>query len=178
MLSMINQRVRTLFCGIILCALGLGPVAPGQAAAAPEDGEKFKDWSARCQKVKDSDREICHIYQQLVQKKDEKLVPVMKVIAGFLTADGKPALFVTVPLGVSLPQGLKVRVDDGETVSFQYSHCLTSGCIGAVVLTEDLVAEMKSGKQAIFTIYSGTQQDVSIAVSLLGFTAGFSTLEK
>lgn len=159
------------------CFLGLTLLdAAPPAEAAPENGQKFKDWSARCETPQGSGEERCFIFQRLVTRKDEKFLPVLHVLVGYITEDGSPGLFATVPLGVSLPQGLEIKIDDGEPVSFGYSHCSNQGCLGALALSPELIASMKAGKQAMITFHAGTQQPVSIGVSLQGFTAGFNAL--
>ena len=159
------------------CVLVLSfAVATSHVLAAPKDGEKFKDWSARCEKPKGSENEQCYIFQNLVTKKDDKFIQVLNVLIGFITTDGKPGLYATAPLGVSLPHGIQLQIDDGKAVRFGYRHCNNNGCLGALALTDELVKQMKSGKQAVITIHSGAQKPLSIAVSLQGFTAGFTSL--
>ncbi|MDH3317157.1 MAG: invasion associated locus B family protein [Gammaproteobacteria bacterium] len=146
------------------------------AASALEEGQKFKDWSARCETPKGAEQQSCYIFQRLVTRKDDTYLPVLHVLVGYITADGKPGLFATVPLGVSLRQGLKLSVDSAEPVSFGYSHCNNQGCLGALALSDELIARMRAGKQALITFHSGAQQPVTISVSLQGFTAGFNAL--
>ncbi|HSS66676.1 MAG TPA: invasion associated locus B family protein [Gammaproteobacteria bacterium] len=166
-------------CRIAACLLLLGAaVVPAPAASALEDGQKFKDWSARCEKPAGAEQDRCYIFQRLVTRKDDDYVPVLHVLVGYITADGRPGLFATVPLGVSLPQGLRISIDGGEAVSFGYSHCNSQGCLGALALSDALIAGMKAGKRAVITFHAGSQQPVSIGISLQGFTAGFSALRE
>ena len=146
------------------------------AGSALENGQKFKDWSARCEVPAGGQHESCFIFQRLVTKKDEKFVPVLHVLVGYITPDGEPGLFATVPLGVSLPSGIQLAVDGGEPVSFGYSHCNNQGCLAALALSKALIAKMKAGRQAVFTFHTGSHKPVSITVSLQGFTAGFNSL--
>ncbi len=171
-MKLLSQLRLTASCLLTLAVV----IAAPSAFPAPEDGQKFKDWSARCETPKGLDREQCYIFQRLVTKKDEKLLPVLHVLVGYITADGNPGLFATVPLGVSLPQGLQIKVDKYEPVAFGYSHCNNQGCLGALALSDDLIAKMKAGRQAIITFHAGSQQPVSVGVSLRGFTAGFNAL--
>ncbi len=182
-LSPFDPAARTsLFSRNALRGITAWALITGAAALAPpaafslEDGQEFKDWSARCETPKGAEQERCYIFQRLVTKKDDGYLPVLHVLVGYITADGKPGLFATVPLGVSLPQGLQIRVDGGEPIRFGYSHCNNQGCLGALALSDDLIAKMKAGKEAMITFHAGTEQPVSIRVSLKGFTAGFNAL--
>ena len=176
MLSIISQRAPTLRVLLIVGVLSLGPFAPGQVAATPKDGEKFKDWSARCQKSKDAEQEQCYIFQNLVLKEGGQRV--LHVAIMYLMPKNQPAAIVTVPLGVSLPQGVGLQIDDGEKTRFGYERCDASGCTGGLVLTDAIIESLKKGKQAKFSFHSGAGQEIAVPVSLSGFTAGFSALAK
>ncbi|MDX1435089.1 MAG: invasion associated locus B family protein, partial [Gammaproteobacteria bacterium] len=116
--------------------------ASGVAGAAPEHGRSFQDWTVRCeQPAGGGDR--CFIFQNLVLKDTgERLV---HVAVGHLTADGRAAAVVTLPLGISLPPGAAISIDDGEPVRFAIERCDANGCIGALELGERMVAAMKRG---------------------------------
>ncbi len=160
-------------------ALVLGAFALAPAPSfAQENEQKFKDWSARCEKPKGAEHESCFIFQRLVTKKDDGFVPVLHVLVGYITRDGEPGLFATVPLGVSLPPGVQLSVDGDAPVSFGYSHCSNQGCLAALALSDALIAKMKAGNQAVVTFHTGSQKPVSITVSLRGFTAGFNSLRR
>lgn len=177
MLSIFVQRARS--CGLktMLLVLGLGAAVLGQAiAAAPKDGEKFTDWSARCQKPKDAEQEQCYIFQNLVLKEGGQRL--LHIAVMYLQPDNQPAAIVTVPLGVLLPRGVGLQVDDGEKIRFAYERCDASGCTGGLVLTDTVINALKKGKQAKFSFFSGTGQEVAVPVSLSGFTAGFNALDK
>ncbi len=168
-----HTRLRDVWALLLVSgALALAPLP----AHAQETGQKFKDWSARCETPTGAKQERCFIFQRLVTKKDDGFVPVLHVLVGYITPDGKPGLFATVPLGVSLPPGVQLSVDGGAPVSFGYSHCNNQGCLAALALTDALIAKLKAGNNAVVTFYTGSQKPVSITVSLQGFTAGFNSL--
>ncbi|MDX1514297.1 MAG: invasion associated locus B family protein [Gammaproteobacteria bacterium] len=160
-----------------MCASCLAFIAPGQpATAAPKDGEKFNDWSARCQTAEDSDQEQCYIFQNLVLKEGGQRV--LHIAVMYLRQNNQPAAIVTVPLGVSLPQGVGFQIDEGEKTRFAYERCDASGCTGGLVLTDTLLNSLKKGKQATFSFFSGAGQEIAVPVSLSGFTAGFNALKE
>ena len=168
-----NTRLRDVWALVLVSgALALASLP----AYTQENGQKFKDWSARCETPRGAERESCYIFQRLVTKKDDGFVPVLHVLVGYLTPDGEPGLFATVPLGVSLPPGVQLSVDGGAPVSFGYSHCSNQGCLAALALTDALIAKLKAGNNAVVTFYTGSRKPVSITVSLQGFTAGFNSL--
>ena len=145
------------------------------AHAAPKDGQKFRDWTARCEDRKNGPGEVCYIFQNLLLKSQNK--PLLHVAVGYLDGDKQPVAFLTLPLGVSLPGGLSLTVDDGKPLRLRYERCETSGCIAPLALTDTLVKSLKGGRWARVAFFDVRRREVSVPVSLIGFTAGFNSLE-
>ncbi len=170
-----HARLREILALVLISAALAFASLPGHSQ---ENGQKFKDWSARCETPKGAKHESCFIFQRLVTKKDDGFVPVLHVLVGHITPDDEPGLFATVPLGVSLPPGVQLSIDGDAPVSFGYSHCSNQGCLAALALSDALIAKLKAGRNAVVTFYTGSHKPVSITVSLQGFTAGFNSLRK
>ncbi len=156
----------------VVPALAALALAAG-ALAAPGDGEKFKDWTARCEKLEDG-RTTCYVFQNLVLKKDNQRL--MHVAVGYMTNDDQAVAFFTLPLGVSLPGGLSLTVDDGKPVRLRYERCDANGCLAPLALSEELIRAFKGGRWARVAFFDATRREISVPVSLLGFTAGFDSL--
>lgn len=147
-----------------------GWVRPGLAL---EEGQRFKDWTVGCDKVEDSDKTRCFIYQTVVNNENDK--PVLQMAIGYLPDNNKPAAILTVPLGVALPPGMGLRIDGGELLKFEYERCVPKGCIAGLPLTNELIAQFKRGSKAQVLIHDG-RQAVPLPISLQGFTKGFNAL--
>jgi len=161
---------------LLLTAL-LATVVPGAGRAAPADGQQFKDWTVRCEGAQEADRAPCFLFQNLLLKSQNKRL--LHVAVGFMQdgAEGKqPAAFFTLPLGVSLPGGLSLKVDNGKALRMRYERCDATGCLAPLALTEDLIKALKGGRWARVAFFDATRREVSVPVSLLGFTAGFNSL--
>src|SRR5690242_16216369 len=59
---------------------------------------------------------------------------------------GAARLQVFVPVGMYLPPGIKLRVDDGGPLQLPYTWCLANACIAAEAADAKLTAAMESGK--------------------------------
>ena len=158
---------------IVTCIAAL--LATLSARANPEHGQKFRNWTARCESVPGTTLERCFIFQNLVLKDSGKRL--VHVAVGYLAANGQAAAVVTLPLGISLPPGAAISVDGGEPVDFVIERCDTDGCVGALALGDELIADMKRGRQAHVSFHDGTRRRIAVPVSLLGFTAGFDSLD-
>ncbi len=93
------------------------------------------------------------------------------------TADKQARILrVLAPLGVLLPSGLGLRVDDADIGRAAFVRCLPNGCIAEVILQDDVVGKLRSGKQATFIIFQTPEEGIGIPISLTGFSAGFDAL--
>lgn len=151
---------------------GLSMAGPLQSK--PEHGQTFKDWTARCETAPDEAMPHCFIFQNLVLKQSGQRLVHMAV--GYLAANGQAVAVITMPLGISLPAGAAISVDGGHAEDIVVERCDTSGCVGAVTLSDGLVAQMKRGRQARISFHDGAGRAIAVPVSLLGFTAGFDSL--
>lgn len=154
------------------CLLWVVSAVIGPAQAQPEDGQKFTDWTVRCEQPDPNGPEVCYLLQVITREGSQAAV---SVAVGYLDQQ-RPAVVFTFPLGIFLPPGASFSIDNGERASFAIQQCHPNGCVGGVPLSEALIAQMQKGRQAEITVYDADGGEVPIPVSLLGFTAGFNSL--
>ncbi len=147
-----------------------------RAAAGPKDGQRFKDWAAKCQKPADDKPEQCFVFQDLVLKDKKQRVLLIRVAIPPSRKD--PVAVLTLPLGISLPPGVSIRVDDGEPVRVQVERCVANGCIAGFPLENELLASFKAGAKAYVTIQDSRRKPATLPISLSGFTAAVKSLRK
>ncbi len=134
------------------------------------------DWQIRCETAPGAPGEQCALVQS-VTAEDRPNVGLTVII--LKTADGKNRILrVLVPLGVLLPKGLGLRIDQTDIGSAGFERCLQNGCISNISMDEKLIAQLKSGKQALFLIYQTPEEGIGVPLSLAGFSAGFERLDK
>jgi len=147
-------------------------LAIAASAAEPEDGASFKDWTVRCEAA-EGQPSRCAIVQRLLLKQQQKRI--LDVAVGYML-DDKPAAFFVLPLGVSLPGGVSVTVDDGQPVRLRYERCDANGCLAPLALSQELIGALKGGRWARVAFFDPSGKEISVPVSLVGFTAGFNAL--
>ena len=143
--------------------------------AKPQHGQSFKNWTARCEQAPGTSLERCFIFQNLVLKESGQRVVHMAV--GYLAANGQAAAVITMPLGISLPAGASISVDGGEPEDIIIERCDANGCVGALALSGALIAALKRGREARISFHDASRRRIAVPVSLLGFTAGFNSLD-
>ena len=133
---------------------------------------RHEDWIVRCQPAPEDAfgaDEFCEMYQQVSEQENDQTV--LEAVIGFPPDADRPVALFNLPLGMLLPPGVQLRVDDGEAERFPVQICLQAGCRSSIELTEDLVSQMKAGERATLTIADPQNRQVDIPLSLLGFTA-------
>jgi len=163
------RRLSLALMGLGALAIAAGPVA---AQGAPKG--KFGDWEMRCETPAGASREQCAIIQSVAA--DDK-PNVNLVVIVLRTADGKSRLLrVIAPLGVLLPAGLGLKIDETDVGRAGFVRCLPSGCVAEVVMDDKLVEQMAAGQSATFIIFNTPEEGIGIPLALAGFKDGFGKL--
>lgn len=159
--------------GLVLAAF-ITAAAPRPAAAQGAVRATHGDWQVRCDTPPGSRSEQCALVQNVAA--EDRPNVALSVIA-LKTADGRARLLrVLAPLGVLLPSGLGLRIDDQDVGRAGFVRCLPSGCYAEVVMEDDLIGKMSSGRTATFIIFQTPEEGIGVPVSLNGFKDGFAAL--
>ncbi len=156
-------------------ALVLGFATPHAAHAQGEVRKTFDDWQLRCETPAGAKAEQCALVQYVAAEDRPNLTLVVIVLK---TADNRGYLLrVVAPLGVLLPSGLGLKIDNNDIGRAGFVRCLTTGCVAEVVMDDGLIRSFKSGKQATFIVFQTPEAGVGIPLSLKGFDTGFDSMK-
>ncbi|GJE14485.1 hypothetical protein FOHLNKBM_5560 [Methylobacterium longum] len=166
------RRVALPVC-LAVVAAALSPAGP--AAAQGTVRKTFDDWQLRCETPAGAKAEQCALVQYLAAEDRPNLTLVVIVLK---TADNRGYLLrVVAPLGVLLPSGLGLKIDQTDIGRAGFVRCLTTGCVAEVVMDDGLVRQFKGGSQATFIVFQTPEEGVGIPLSMKGFAAGFDSLK-
>ena len=153
-----------------LAALGFllaACLAPAAASAQGAVRASHGDWQIRCDTPPGAPAEQCAAVQS-VTAEDRQNVGLTVIV--LRTADRQLRLLrVLAPLGVLLPSGLSLKVDDQDLGRAGFVRCLPNGCVAEVVMEDKLVDQLKNGKTATCIIFQTPEQGIGIPISLQGF---------
>lgn len=143
---------------------GPAPAAPQQQAQPDQQTPQliYSPWTKFCIKGQEANaKQFCFT------GKDGRLESGMAVVAAIIIEpEGEPRklLRVTLPLGMSLPQGTRVIIDTNEAGAKQspYAFCLQNGCTSDYEATPEIIAALKKGT----TLYVQAIQANGVAVTL------------
>jgi invasion protein IalB len=156
--------------GALLTAAWTAP-ASAQGTVKASHG----DWQIRCDTPAGAQGEQCALVQS-VTAEDRPNVGLSIIV--LKTADNKSRLLrVLAPLGVLLPAGLGLRIDDAEIGRAGFVRCLPDGCVAEVVLDDALIGKLRTGQNAVFIIFQTPEEGIGVPVSLNGFGPGYDGLQ-
>jgi invasion protein IalB len=157
-------------CALPLALLVLGTPAEAQGVVKSKHG----DWELRCETPPGASREQCALLQS-VAAEDKPNVNLVVIV--LKTADGKSRLLrVIAPLGVLLPNGLGLKIDQADIGRAGFVRCLPTGCVAEVIMEDKLIDQMRTGQSATFIIYQTPEEGIGIPLNLAGFKDGYEKL--
>ena len=160
-----------------LAGLALALVAPLSTPVHAQGAirETFGDWQQRCETPAGAQAEQCAIVQN-VAAEDRPNVTLLVIVLS--TADNQSKLLrVVAPLGVLLPAGLGLRIDEEDVGRAGFVRCLATGCVAEVVMDETLIGQLREGTEATFIVFQTPEEGIGIPVSLNGFGEGLDSLQ-
>jgi invasion protein IalB len=160
--------------GSIFAIAVLALVPAGYAFAQGAVKSVHKDWQIRCDTPPGAKSEQCALIQS-VTAEDRANVGLTVIV--LKTADQKSRLMrVVAPLGVLLPSGLGLKIDQADIGRAGFVRCLPNGCIAEVVMDDELIKKLRSGKTATFIIFQTPEEGIGFPMSLAGFGEGYDKL--
>ena len=149
-------------------------LVPIQALAQGEVKSKHGDWDLRCDTPAGAKNQQC-VIMQFVTAQDRENVGLSVVV--MKTADKQARILrVLAPLGVLLPRGLGLRIDNTDMGTTGFIRCLPNGCVSEVLMDDTLIQQLRKGKQAMFIIFQTPEEGIGVPISLAGFGEGFDAL--
>jgi invasion protein IalB len=172
LVAMCVRRCRVVGCAC-LAALSLTAFSThvfAQGAVKSVHG----DWQIRCETPPGAQGEQCALFQSVVAE-DRANVGITVLV--LKTADQKSRLMrVQAPLGVLLPAGLGLKIDNADVGRAGFVRCLPRGCYAEVVMDDTLVGKLRTGQTATFFIFQTPEEGIGFPLGLKGFGEGYDKL--
>jgi invasion protein IalB len=181
---------RTAWAAVAVLLLASAP------ARAAQTGDAFDAWTARCEGQ--GVAQTCEIFQRLMQaqsgmrvmefalgypkqeevaangKKPKVIAPASKAI---MTAADIPARGVIVlPLGIMLPDGVRLAIDGKQHFPFEVRYCTADGCYAYINLPGGVVDQMKRAMKVEILFRTLEKKDMRLPVDMKGLGAGLQAV--
>jgi len=152
-------------------------VCPGATRHAAAQGvvrSVHGDWQVRCDTPPGAQSEQCALIQS-VTAEDRPNIGLTVIV--LKTADKKTRLMrVIAPLGVLLPSGLGLKVDQVEIGRAGFVRCVPNGCVAEVIMDDALIGKLRNAQTATFIFFQTPEEGIGFPVGLKGFGEGFDKL--
>jgi len=135
---------------------------------------QYGDWQVVCKAPPPgAHKETCALVQS-VTAEDRNNVGLTVYFQRF--SNGTQVLRVFAPVGVLLPPGLGLKIDDQDVGHAPFLRCHTFACYAQVQAPDALVDKLKNGKTAVFIIFQTQDSGIGIPISLNGFAQALAQL--
>jgi invasion protein IalB len=174
-----NRFVLMLLLARLLIASVFFALASSHGYAQSEVGSGqvkaiFGAWKLKCAQIAGAKEDKCALVQDLKLEDRPNMFLTVLLMKSF--DSNKKILRVVAPLGVVLPTGLGLRVDNADVGNVKFLKCWKFGCLAEVVVDDNLVSKFTSGKTASFIVYPTPDFGVGFPAPLAGFADGLKGL--
>ncbi len=160
---------------VVLPTLSTNAQSP---ATKPQDGTvraQHGDWQVICKPPpQGAKNEICALVQA-VTAEDRNNVGLTVYFQKF--SNGSKVLRIFAPLGILLPRGIGLKIDDKDIGNAPFLRCHSFACYAQVTVDDKLIERLSVGKTAVFIIFQTEEAGIGIPVSLAGFGAALGVLK-
>lgn len=147
------------------------PAAP-QADAAPANNA---GWVARCTSASRDAPLECAMEQTAVLSKTGQLIVLVNIrVAGDTRA---PVALIQLPLGLNLPVGAKLQVDEGKAVDVAIQTCEARGCYINAPIAADVLNQLRTGKQLKVSFQNLAKETITIPMPLADFATVYDKIK-
>lgn len=186
---MLLQSKLVAFAAAVLLSTGAGyaqqgakknaPAArPAPAPTQPQaDGAPAQQpgWIVRCTSVSRDAPLECAMEQNAVLTKTGQTIVLVNIRIAPDTRT--PVALLQLPLGLDLPVGAKLQVDEGKAVDLQIQTCENSGCYASTPVAPDLLVALRSGKQLKVSFQNIAKETIAIPMPLGDFAAAYDKIK-
>jgi invasion protein IalB len=147
------------------------PPSPEQQPAQPPG----PSWVSRCGAASREAPLECSVEETAVLTKTGQLIVLVNIRVASDTR--QPVALVQLPLGLNLPAGAKLQVDDGKVVDLQIQTCENRGCYANTPVSPEMLGALKSGKQLKVAFQNLNKEVITIPMPLADFASAYEKVK-
>lgn len=164
----------------VLCALLTFLGGPAIAQSESSSGSVVQSatvgstgWGVQCNNVNDD--LVCSALISVVSNQNNQLI--LRLAVQRQADSDDHILVVQLPLGLSLPRGIDVIVDDGDVRNYEINTCIPAGCFVNQSLNATQLDTLKAGNKIAVIVTSNNGNENRIELPLAGFTKAVEKLQ-
>lgn len=155
------------------------PQSKGQPPSAQkqDEGQVFDDWRVRCEVPQGQTTERCAMVQNILVQETRRPLLGIAIFHGENEGKRVTVLQFTVPLGLYLPPGIALEVEQNPPVRVAIEVCTQQGCIARYRLDDAMRVAMQKGTSAKAQLTDPNRRTLDVPISLKGFSKAFAALK-
>jgi invasion protein IalB len=153
------------------------PAAAQPASPATADNQNVlpSRWVSRCVSDGRIGTPDCAVEQSAVVTQTGQLLASVTVR---VPADTRhPVIMIQLPVGLFLPAGVTIQVDEGKPQQISLQTCDLKGCYGGAPLTDETLAAMKAGKRFAVSFQNASKENLTIPFGLANFAEAYQHIQ-
>lgn len=143
-------------------------LAPNQK---PEPASQGPGWTVNCKARTGDKRFGCNLAQTVVIKGSGEL---LANVMFHLPEEGAPKLSIQLPLGVYVPAGTTMQIDQNEARTIQLKSCNRRGCFADLSLSTEEIGRLRTAEQLKIGFKNLAQKTITLPLSLGGFDRAYA----
>ncbi len=163
-----------LYIGLAATPAPLAAQIEADQSGGATEIQQFEDWTLRCQPASETQPRTCRINQKMVV--EDGGMQVLQFLAGRFGPEKVLGAVIFVPIGVRLPPGLGIQVDEQPLRVFPFEVCSLKSCQAHAILEGDFIKDLKAGLTGQVMFQNAVGQVLIVPLSLKGFSAALRAL--
>jgi invasion protein IalB len=92
-------------------------------------------------------------------------------------AEGQARAQFSTPTNILIRPGVQLQLDEGETLTVQYSSCQPRGCTATTELPPELADQLRETQKATISIVTTENKTISFSINIAGIAETLADLE-
>ena len=93
------------------------------------------------------------------------------------TGSSQPVMMIRVPVGLFLPAGIGLQIDDRPPLQLVVQTCDLKGCYAGLQISPELLGTMKTGSKLAVVFQNLTQQKITVPMTLAQFAEAYQRIQ-
>lgn len=150
-------------------------VPAAKQAAKPAEAPPPPSWVSRCTSDRRKSVPECAVEQRVVLTRTGQLLAAVTV--RLPPNSGHPVMMIQLPVGLFLPAGVHVRIDERPPTQLALQTCDVQGCYAGTPISPDMLAGMKAGKRFNVAFQNLSKETITVGFDLANFAEAYGRIE-
>lgn len=138
-----------------------------EATAAAEPEQPRAPWLVSCSNQAETAVLQCETSQSIIAGPQSQRLATVSVLRA--VGDNAATGLFTLPIGLNLPAGLTISVDETDLLNIPFQSCDAQGCYAFNLLEAGHITALNDGAELVLTVQSQAKEIIRISFELRGF---------